>query len=349
MHPMRDSRSLLPRCAVVAALAGCHAAPPPVPGDAGALDRVLARWDHDEHPDLRAVIVRRRGAIVAERYYNGERPDGIHDIRSAGKSITSLLAGIAIDRGAIASADVRVPAVLPAARTSAVADATLADLLTMRSGLDANDVEDSSPGNEEKLDAAPDPVAFAMAVPARARPGERYVYNSLTAYLVGLTVEQATGQHLDELAAQALFAPLGITTWQWQRDAAGHTKGQGNLSLTARDFAKLGELVRGGGSYAGHRVVSERWIHDSLAPKVAIGDVDRYADGYGYLWYTKRYRISGRDVEVSFASGNGGNKIYVVPAYDLVIAITSSAYNQGWGQRRSQDILQAVLAALPAR
>jgi CubicO group peptidase (beta-lactamase class C family) len=221
-------------------------------------------------------------AIVIERYYNGERPDGLHDVRSAGKSITSLLAGIAIDRGAIASPEVRVQTVLPAARTSAVADATLADLLTMRSGLDADDVEDSSPGNEDKLDTAPDPVAFAMAAPARSRPGERYVYNSLTAYLVGLTVEQATGQH-----------------------------------------------------------------RDSLAPRVAIGDVDRYADHYGYFWYAKRYRIGGRDVAVSFASGNGGNKIYVVPAYDLVVAITSSAYNQGWGQRRSQDILQAVLAALP--
>ena len=46
-----------------------------------------------------------------------------------------------------------------------------------------------------------------------------------------------------------------------------------------------------------------------------------------------------------FASGNGGNKIYIVPSLHMVIAITSSAYNQGYGQRRSQDILLKILAA----
>ncbi|HJV40037.1 MAG TPA: serine hydrolase, partial [Caulobacter sp.] len=46
-----------------------------------------------------------------------------------------------------------------------------------------------------------------------------------------------------------------------------------------------------------------------------------------------------------FASGNGGNKIYVVPARHLVVAITSSAYGYGYGQRRSEAILKAILDA----
>ena len=345
-----------PGLLAVLVVVGCHratpdptAAPEPTPAPAGsALEGVLARWDHDEHPDLRAVVVHRGGAIVAERYYNGELPGGLHDIRSAGKSITSLLAGIAIDRGLIESTGAHVAALLPGAQVSAIAGASLDDLLTMRSGLDANDRDAGSPGNEDKLDAAADPVAFALSVPARSgsRPGERYLYNSVTAYLVGLIVERAAGRRLDELAAEALFGPLGVTGWTWQRDAAGHTKGQGNLSLTARDFAKLGELVLHGGTYDGHRVISERWIHDSLAPHVRIDDADPYADGYGYFWYSKIHQVGGRDVAVSFASGNGGNKIYVVPSYGLVVAITSSAYNRGYGQRRSQAILLAILAAL---
>jgi CubicO group peptidase (beta-lactamase class C family) len=320
----------------------CHRAP--APAAPGTLEAVLARWDHDEHPDLRAVVVLRHGAIVAERYYHGELPTQLHDIRSAGKSITSLLAGVAIDRGFIASTDVSMQALLPDA--SAIARASFEDLLTMRAGLAADDEDEASPGNEDKLDDAPDPVAFAVAVPAQTPPGERYLYSSLTAYLVGLTVERAAGQHLDELAAQALFAPLGITAWRWQRDRADHTKGQGNLSLTARDLAKLGELVRNGGTYQGRRVISERWIRDSLKMHVRISDVDPYADGYGYMWYARTHRVHGRDVAVSFASGNGGNKIYVVPSEHLVVAITSRAYGRGHGQRRSQDILLAVLAAL---
>ena len=327
------------------ALGGCGE-PAPVAPAVTPIERALAAWDRDEHPDLRAVVVRRHGAIIAERYYNGERADGLHDVRSAGKTITALLVGIAIDRGAIAGAAVPVPTVLPGAARGALAGATLEDLLTMRSGLDADDQDAGSPGNEDRLDGAADPAQFAPAVRGRSRPGERYVYNSLTAYLVGLAVEHATGQHLDELAAQALFAPLGITAWRWQRDTAGHTKGQGNLALTARDFSKFGELVLHGGAYQGHRVVAARWIHDSVEPHVQIADVDPYADSYGYLWYNRRHRVNGRDVDVAFASGNGGNKIYVVPSDDLVVAITSSAYGQGYGQRRSQAILLAILAAM---
>lgn len=316
-------------------------------GDAArsTLDEVLARWDRDEHADLLGVVVRRGGARVAERYYNGASREVLHDVRSAGKSITALLAGIAIDRGLIAGVGARVDTLWPAARGRAIASATFEDLLTMRAGLDASDDEDS-PGNEDRLDEAVDPVAFALAVPAKARPGERYLYNSLTAYLTGLIISHVAGQPLDELARDALFAPLGITQWRWQRDAAGRTKGQGNLSLTTRDLAVLGELVRQGGTYEGRRVISEGWIRAALAPRLPIADVDPYADSYGYYWYSKTHRVAGRDVAVSFASGNGGNKIYVVPSLELVVAITSRAYGRGYGQRRSEAILLAVLASL---
>jgi hypothetical protein len=64
-----------------------------------------------------------------------------------------------------------------------------------------------------------------------------------------------------------------------------------------------------------------------------------------YYWYTETHRVAGRDVSVAFTSGNGDNKIYVVPSHQLVVAITPRAYRRGHGQRRSQDILLAVLAA----
>jgi CubicO group peptidase (beta-lactamase class C family) len=76
-----------------------------------------------------------------------------------------------------------------------------------------------------------------------------------------------------------------------------------------------------------------------------IADRDPYADAYGYMWYVKRHMIGDRTVTVHFASGNGGNKIYVVPAHRMVVTITSSAYGRGYGQRRSQEILLRVLAA----
>lgn len=63
------------------------------------------------------------------------------------------------------------------------------------------------------------------------------------------------------------------------------------------------------------------------------------------MWYTKAEPIGGHKLEVHFASGNGGNKIYIVPSLHMVVAITSSAYNTNYGQRRSQEILWKIFEA----
>jgi CubicO group peptidase (beta-lactamase class C family) len=327
-------------------VAGPSAAADAAAADTVRIEKVLARWDRDPRADLKAVVVMRGERIVAERYYNGATPAALHDIRSAGKSITSLLVGAAIDRGKLGSVSDRVDAHLREATPGAAGALRIEDLLTMRSGLDANDEDPASPGNEDRMDESRDPFVFALSIAKREPAGTRYVYNSLTSYLAGVTVEAAVDQPLDEFAGEVLFRPLGIRRWQWVRDASGHAKGQGNLSLTARDFARIGSMVLNAGTHDGRRVLSKRWISESIKPRVAIGAVDPYADHYGYFWYTRTHDIAGRRTTVHFASGNGGNKLYVMPSMDLVVAITSSAYGRGYGQRRSQDILTALLATI---
>lgn len=327
----------------VLAGAGAHAAPA-MPS--ARLTSVLTQWDQTDHPDLRAVVVMQKGRIVAERYYNAATPDELHDVRSAGKSVTALLVGIARDRGRV-QIDQPVQRYWREAAGTAIGPVALRDVLGMRSGLAADDEDPASPGNEDRMDAAGDPKSFVLKVPRAAPPGTVYRYNSLTSYVAGVVLTEATGQPMDTFARRYLFEPLGIEHWQWQRDASGITKGQGNLSLTARDFATIGEMVRNEGTHRGRRIVSAAWLRDALAPHVAIGDSDPYADGYGYYWYTRTHDIDGVAVPVHFASGNGGNKIYVVPSRDMVVAITSSAYGKGYGQRRSEAILKALLAATP--
>jgi hypothetical protein len=75
---------------------------------------------------------------------------------------------------------------------------------------------------------------------------------------------------------------------------------------------------------------------------------DRCANAHGYIWHVKQYPIRDRLVAVHFASGNGGNTINIVPAYDAVIAVSSSAYGQRYGQRRSEETLLRVLELLAA-
>ena len=315
------------------------------PCAAGAsLAQVLQEFDHDSHADLRAVVVLRDGAVVAERYYNGQVQNGLHDMRSAGKSVTALLVGAAVARGQLATTGT-VGQYWPEVAGSPAGQVVLDDLLAMRSGLAAFDEDAASPGNEDKLDEAPDPTAFVRGVPAAMAPGTVYRYNSLGSYIAGRMVESASGVDLDTFAGSVLFAPLGITRWQWGRDVAGHAKGQGNLSLTPRDMAAIGQLVLDEGVTNGRRVIAASWLKAALAPRVAIGETDRYADHYGYFWYGKNYDVAGENVKVSFASGNGGNKIYVIPARRMVVAVASAAYGKPHGQRRSESILKALLAA----
>lgn len=321
-------------------------APAPAQAPAASLGAVLARWDHDEHPDLRSVLVIRKGQIVGERYYNGETADTLHDVRSAGKSITALLVGAALDRGKIRSMSDTVAQYWPAAQGSAIGDVTLDQVLTMRSGLAAFDEDPASPGNEDFLDEAADPLAFTLSIPRAAPPGSVYRYNSLTAYIAGLTVEMATRQKLDDFARSALFEPLGIKTIQWLPDVAGHPKGQGNLSLRTRDLAKIGQMVLGNGSYQGREVISRAYIAAMLTPRVSIAAGDKYADNYGYYWYLKTLTVGERQIPIAFASGNGGNKIYVIPSLDSVVVVTSSAYGRGYGQLRSETILKSMLSSL---
>lgn len=308
------------------------------------LQQTLASFDQDEHHDLRSVLVLRGGRTVAERYYNGATADDLHDVRSAGKSITALLVGAAFDRGIVRQVSDPLSTYWPAAKGSAIGAASLESVLTMRSGVAAFDDDPSSPGNEDKMDEAADTDKFILSIPAERLPGTQYRYNSLSAHSAGIAVEQASGQDLQSFARKVLFAPLGIERWQWQRDASGHFKGQGNLSLRTRDLAKIGQMVLDGGIYDGRRVISARWLEMMLAPRVAIHDVDRYADDYGYFWYAKTQLVDGKRVLVQFASGNGGNKIYVVPALGYVVVLTSSAYGKGYGQLRSENILKAILA-----
>lgn len=311
------------------------------------LDQILQQFDSDSHGDLRAVVVLRDGAVVAERYYNGQAQDGLHDMRSAGKSVTALLVGAAMARGQLAITG-SVGQYWQEVAGSPAGKVVLDDLLTMRSGLGAFDEDAASPGNEDKLDEAPDPAAFVRGVPKADASGTLYRYNSLGSYIAGRVVESASGVGLDTFAGSVLFAPLGITRWQWGRDVAGHAKGQGNLSLTPRDMAVIGQLVLDDGvvnGSDGRRVIAASWLKAALAPRVAIGEVDSYADHYGYFWYGKTYEVAGEKISISFASGNGGNKIYVIPARRMVVAVASSAYGKPYGQRRSEDILKALLAA----
>jgi CubicO group peptidase (beta-lactamase class C family) len=314
--------------------------------DQVSLDSLYKDMTAEEHHDLKSIVIVQDGRLVSEHYFNGDSVETLHDIRSATKSITSLAMGLAIEKHLVQNVDDSITTYLPGLPQDGKEKIKIKDLLNMRSGLDADDTDPSTPGDEDRLDDSSDWMKSAYAVPVKRAPGETYLYCSLNAFLTGAIVENASHMKLDDFVKKNLFDPLGIHDYRWRHVPIDRITGQGNLAITARSAAAIGQLMLMDGVVDGRRILSHDWIERSMAAQVSIHDSDPYADFYGYMWYSKEELVGDRKISVHFASGNGGNKIYIVPSLRMVIAITSSAYNTKWGQRRSQDILLRILSSV---
>jgi CubicO group peptidase (beta-lactamase class C family) len=298
--------------------------------------------------DFRALVVIKDNKLVVEEYFNTYWRETIHDIRSAGKGITALLLGIAIDKGLVKSTEQSIYDFFPRKKFG-VPDAAhksikIKHLLNMSSGLYVDDNNDNAPGNTANWLLKDNWVNFATSVPMAFTPGEKYVYADICPMLIGAIIEQTSGKKLSEFAKQNLFEPLGIREFYWYTAPNGSTGPMGNLYLSAVDFAKIGQVVAGDGEWQGKRIVSSSWIKEISAVNFDISNEGPFAQGYGTFWFKSTKKVDGKLYECLFASGNGGNLLFVVPSENLVVSLLSSAY--GGGHRRSHNIFEAVLRSL---
>ncbi|MGE3348368.1 MAG: serine hydrolase domain-containing protein [Ramlibacter sp.] len=273
---------------------------------------------------LRSLLVVRQGALVGERYYRGATADGLHGINSVTKSVTSMLVGLSLHQGVLSNLQQTVGALLPeaaAAQPAAPANAaTLAQLLTGPSGL-AYDYR----YQYRALGSAADPVRFAQALPLAPAPASGpapWVYNDAAVGLLSPILARAHGQRLDQLAAQALFAPLGIARHEWALDRAGQATAYAGLRLRPRDLAKLAWLMANGGRWGETQVLPATWVADSTRMHVpASWQVEPVAQvGYGYLWFTGQ--LQGR--AVAWGWGYGAQFALLAPSLGLAVVTTAT-------------------------
>ncbi|MES2521394.1 MAG: serine hydrolase [Gemmatimonadota bacterium] len=312
------------------------------------METMVRRVLDGSYPDVHSILLLVRDTLVLEEYFYGTTPDTPHQLRSATKSIISLLAGIALSQGLIASDTIDAMRALgyPAANNGG-STIRLRDLLTMRTGLACEDWDPASPGNESRMYEQPDWMAFFAGLPRDTTPGTRASYCSGAALAVGRIIERAAGIALPAYAQRELFAPLGIQAedvrWQFRLDSSAPND-FGQIWLRPRDMAKIGMLVANGGAWGGRQVVPGRYIAAATARHTAIG-----SRGYGYLWWHQWFGVQSGGaetrVETVVASGHGGQKIYIVPAFDAVVVFTGGAYS-GLVESAANDIVAREM--LPA-
>jgi CubicO group peptidase (beta-lactamase class C family) len=262
--------------------------------------------------DIHSLLIIRNGYIVADAYFYPFAPDMLHDLASATKSFMSTLIGIAINQGYIESVEQPVLDFFPE-RSVANLDAnkeamTLEDLLTMRSGLSCQ-----GESTTQEMMASPDWTQFALDQPMTREPGTSYDYCGLNSHLLSAIVQETTGMSALTFGVQYLFGPVGVSDVRWPSDPQGNSWGWGEMNLGPHDMAKLGYLFLNDGQWDGQQLVSAEWVEAATS-----------GSSYGYQWWLKPSGIY-------YATGVGGQEIWVLPDQKMVVVMTGSSGGGGTG------------------
>ncbi|HEX8232373.1 MAG TPA: serine hydrolase [Caulobacteraceae bacterium] len=340
--------------------------------DEAALSRLVQRLiDVDpavrRAPLMHSLLVAHRGKLVLEEYFFGYGRDDPHDLRSAGKTFSSVMLGAAMMNGAPLSAQTSIYGVMSGLGPFANPDPrkariTLAHLMTHTSGLDCDDNDDKSLGREDAMQSQtrqPNWWKYTLDLPMKHDPGARYAYCSANTNLVGGALTTATGTWLPELFDRTVARPLEFGPYYWNLMPTGEGYQGGGAFLRPRDFLKVGQVYADGGIWRGRRIVGSDWVTLSTSPHVEISPETTglgaeefpnfYSKGFdGYAWHLNTIEVGGKSYRAYEASGNGGQVLIVVPQAELVVAYTAGNYGQGgiWGRWRDQIVGGEIIPAI---
>jgi CubicO group peptidase (beta-lactamase class C family) len=328
---------------------GWTVAPPEKEGlDPALICGIGPRLEALKEAKAHGVVVARHGRLIYEHYFAGKdqrlgMPLGDvnfdagtkHDIRSISKCVTSLLIGIALDRGLLTDLDAPVFSFFPEygdLRTPEKDRITLRHLLTMSSGLAWDETSAwGSPSNTYwRMGSAPRADHFVLEQPLAASPGTVFNYNTGSVDLLGVILRKVSGKRLDEFAKETLFDPLGIEDWEWEGSSGFNPAAASGLRLRPRDLARIGQLVLERGKWHGRQIVSSSWIEDSTTPRLSgkgqMFDRPEGITSYGYLWWLGRSPPEYPERDMILGAGNGGQRVIILPSLGGVVVTTAGVY-----------------------
>ncbi|MCU1500402.1 MAG: beta-lactamase [Acidimicrobiales bacterium] len=294
--------------------------------------------------NISGLLVLKDGKIVLERYGLGRTEQDRWISFSVAKSVTSTLAGAAVKDGAIKSLDDPVTRYIPELAGGAYDGVSVKNLLTMSSGVKWS--EDYADQNSDVARYTLDPivagkhpvVSYMSRLPREAAPGAKFLYKTGETDLAGILVERATGKTLADYASEKIWKPYGMERdGVWMLDPAGHERGGCCISMTLRDYARVGQFMLDGGAGA----LPDGWIEQATHKRVETVAPGRAGGGYGYFWW-----IDGPS-DYS-ARGIFGQMIYISPAQRTVIVVNSAAARATSAEATviSRAFVAATLAAV---
>jgi len=277
--------------------------------------------------DFRAsgVLVIKNGKIVLERYGLGRGAKDRWTSFSVAKSLTSTLIGAAVKDGKIKSLDDAVTLYIPELKGSAYEGVTVRQLITMTSGVKWNESYTDPNSDVAKvglsiLEPGVNPVvSYMRRLPREAAPGAKFVYKTGETDLAGILLSNAIGEPLAQYLSEKIWQPYGMEQdGIWVEDVAGHERGGCCVSMTLRDYGRVGQFMLDHGVANGHEVLPAGWTADATSRHVA-------SPPYGYFWWIIPGGYEGE--------GIFGQTLSVFPEDHLIVVI-----NSAWPAAWSDDI-----------
>ena len=271
------------------------------------------------HWPVYGLEIRKNGELL---HVYGDTKDTRYPIYSATKSFVSTAAGIAVKEGKFSVKESvyeylksEVPAYATEEQKDVLKKLTIERLMTMS--------VKGYPFRPEGEDWLTDSLLYPL--PDVETP--EFNYSNIPAYLVGVALEKATGEHLADYLTPRLFEPLGILNPVYGNCPAGHFYGASQMELTVEELGRLGQLYLNGGTWNGERILTEDWVKEATSVKTPCRE-----GGYGYfIWkYKDGFRITGK----------WGKRCFVFPATGIIVTYLSDMQNN------SEDLTEAVMECI---
>jgi len=274
-----------------------------------------------------AFIVIQDGKIIYEKYGEDYTAESKINSFSIAKGIISILVGIAIDDGKIQSLDQKVSDFLPEFGNGV----TIKDLLTMSSGLDWSEKFNNPFSDVVKAYYTEDLHKLIFSKKITGEHGRTWNYQCGNTIILSYLIEKATGKKINEYASEKLWKRIGAEqNAQWSLDYEnGEVKSFCCFFATARDFARLGQLVLNQGTFDDIFVVSEQYIKDATKPAdYLVNNENNKIENYGYHFWI--YNYEGH--KIPYFRGMWGQYIFVIPDKNAVVV--------RFGKRLTKDNFQ---------
>lgn len=274
-----------------------------------------------------AFLIIKNDSILNEHYWDSYTDSSRSNSFSMAKSITTMLAQIAIQKGLLPGWNQKVKTLLPGLKGPHADELELWHLSTMSSGLQWDEKYKDPFAITAKAYYGDDVESLMMTIPIVDKPGTFYNYQSGSTQLLGMCVVKAAGKPLSELASEWLWKPL-----QAEHAATWHTDDKGTelayccYNSNARDFARFGKMMLHNGNWNGTQILDSSFVVKATSPALV--------PYYGYsFWLDDTHGTN-----VFYQRGILGQYIITIPEYNtIVVRLGHERIQPAEGQHHSPD------------